>query len=143
MHYWITGVRRCRQLERRFRCFLSCTPRHVFPFSSPGLSLSLGVVMIAHSLSREILTFAYLRLSFARTLKPHCNVLLHSHEPHSARMRRVSAAAFRQSGFASSSFVYSTSCLHYTICRRICGVRADGWKVYSRRVTYARNWIAT
>lgn len=80
-----------------------------------------------------IFAAACFRFPSVRTLKLRCNVLLHSHESLGGYVVSGAAAALRRSGFASSSFGYSTS-LHYMICGYIRRVRMKDGAISSHDV---------
>lgn len=86
----ITGLRRSKVPTLRAPLsllFVVRTTRHVFPFFPLGASLGSSN---DRAFSHAIVTFAlYLRFSSVRTLKPRCNVLLHSHEQPRRRRRRL------------------------------------------------------
>lgn len=120
------GVRRCRQLERFCR-FLSHT-LGTFSLFLRSVSFSGKWYSNDRARSSPLLAFVFLLFGF---LKPHCNVLLHSHERLGGCVVSGTAAALRRSGFASSSFGCSTSCLHYMICGCIRRIRMKNGAIFS------------
>lgn len=118
----ITGLRRSKVLAVRAplsMLFVACS-WYVLSFSSLGLSRGNSIVMIVHDPSRCLFSSSF-RPDFKAAATFCCTRMSASVE-----MRRVvsgAAAALRRSGFASSSFGYSASRLHYMICSCIRRVR--------------------